>query len=259
MLSVMQDHGIAAVTLDRPEARNALNAALIAAFRDTIARLGADDTVRVIVVTGAGESFCAGADIATMRDAAQLSEEENIADARNLAAMLGTLDRCPKPTIARVNGAAIGGGAGLVACCDLAIAADRAQFAFTEVRLGIAPAVISPFVVAKIGPSQARALFLTGERFDAAHARAIGLVHEVVPVDNLDAAIARQADNLLHGGPHAQTAIKALVRDVAAGRAGTDETAALIAHLRTSPEGQEGLRSFLERRPPAWKPKDLDG
>ena len=254
MLTVTDANGIATVTLDRPEARNAFNAELIAQLRDCFAALATDDAVRVVVLTGAGTVFSAGADVQWMQGAAQFTVVENERDARAMAAMFAAVDRCPKPVVARVNGAAFGGGAGLIACCDIAVAVEDARFSFSEVRLGIAPATISPFVLRKIGPSHARALFLTAERFDAARARAIGLVHEVVPADELDAAIDRQTAMLLHGGPHALAAAKELVHELPGMTDGEQRayTATLIAHLRTSAEGQEGLRAFLDRRSPSW-------
>jgi methylglutaconyl-CoA hydratase len=255
MLAVTSANHVATVTLDRPEVRNAINADLIAAIHDCFTALAADDAVRVIVLTGAGAVFSAGADVRWMQEAAHFTAEENAQDARALAATLATVDRCPKPVVARVNGAAFGGGAGLVACCDIAVAVEGARFAFSEVRLGIAPATIGPFVLRKIGPSQARALFLSAEWFDAARAKEIGLVHAVVPADELDAAVARQTAMLLEGGPHALTAAKELVQELPGMAEGEQRayTAALIAHLRTSPEGQEGLRAFLDHRAPSWK------
>jgi methylglutaconyl-CoA hydratase len=255
MITVTYTNGIAAVTLDRPEVRNALDADLIAAIHDCFTALAADGAVRVVVLTGAGTVFSAGADVRWMQEAAHFTAEENARDARALTAMLAAVDRCPKPVVARVNGAAFGGGAGLVACCDIAIAVEDARFAFSEVRLGIVPATIGPFVLRKIGPSQARALFLSAERFDAARAREIGLVHAIVPADALDAAIAQQTAMLLEGGPRALAAAKELVQELPGMAEGEQRayTAALIAHLRTSPEGQEGLRAFLDHRAPSWK------
>jgi methylglutaconyl-CoA hydratase len=254
MLAVTHANGIATVILDRPEARNAINGELIARLQACFLALATDDTVRVVVLTGAGAVFSAGADIAWMQAAAQFTEDENAREARKMAEMFATIDRCPKPVIARVNGAAFGGGAGLIACCDIAVAAEAARFSFSEVRLGIAPATIGPFVLRKIGPSHARALFLTAERFDAARACAIGLVHEVVPADELDAAIDRHTAMLLQGGPHALAAAKELVHELPGMTDGEQRayTAALIAHLRTSAEGQEGLRAFLDHRAPLW-------
>ena len=244
----------ARVTMNRPDVRNAFNAELIAALRDAFAALAADDGIRSIVLAGEGKTFSGGADIAWMRAALDLSEAENIRDAEAMAAMLIAIDRCPKPVIARVHGAALGGGCGLIAAADIVVAASDAVFGFTEVKLGIIPAVISPFTIPKIGVSQSRALFVTGERFDAAYAQRIGLVHHVVPAAELDARIAMILDELRTASPAAIAAAKALVRNVVA--ATPDEATALtaraIAKQRTSPEGQEGLRAFLERRPAAW-------
>lgn len=261
MLTVTHENSVATVTLDRPEARNALDGELIARLHEAFTSLAADDAVRVVVLTGAGVAFSAGADVAWMREAARFTADENARDARRMAEMFAAVDRCPKPVVARVNGAAFGGGVGLVACCDVAVAVEGARFSFSEVRLGIAPATIGPFVLRKIGASQARALFLTGERFDAARAREIGLVHAVVPADALDSAVARQTEMLLHGGPHALAAAKELVQELPGMTDGEQRayTAALIARLRTSPEGQEGLRAFLDRRAPAWSPGTSPG
>lgn len=241
--------------MNRPDVRNAFNAELISAIRETFIALDADDGVRSIVLAGAGKTFSGGADIVWMREALQLSEAENIRDAEAFAAMLIAIDRCSKPVIARIHGAALGGGCGLAAVADIVVASDDAIFGFTEVKLGIIPAVISPYVLPKIGISQARALFVTGERFSATHARDIGLVHHVVALDDLDARIATILDEFVTAGPHAIAAAKALVRNVAAAATpgeATKLTARSIAHQRTTPEGQEGLRAFLERRPATW-------
>jgi methylglutaconyl-CoA hydratase len=254
-LSRTDDGSVATVTLGRPEARNALNAALIGEVTRCFEELAEDESVRVVVLTGEGPTFCAGADVGYMRDTASFSYEENLEDARRLADMFLAVDDLPKPVVARVRGAAIGGGAGLVAAADLAVAEEEARFAFSEVRLGIAPATIAPFVVRKIGFSRARALFLTGERFGADLAREIGLVHEVVPEGELDAAVERVAAQLLQGGPAAQAAIKEALRQVEA----TEPMEALgimtqlIAELRIGEEGQEGLGAFLEKREPFWR------
>ena len=250
-------HGdaVATVSLARPDARNALNEELIGELTRCIEELGQDDEVRVVVLTGEGNFFCAGADIGYMRDTANLSYEENLEDARRIAAMFGALDTCQKPVVARVRGAATGGGVGLVAAADVAVAEERTIFAFTEVRLGISPATIAPFVLRKIGQSWTRALFLTGERFDAVRAQAIGLVHEVAAEGDLDAVVQEKVAGLLAGGPEALAATKALLRelrDAASGEA-TGITAPRIAELRTGEEGQEGLGAFLEKREPAWR------
>jgi methylglutaconyl-CoA hydratase len=246
---------VATVTLVRPEARNALNAALISEVTRCFEELAEDESVRVVVLTGEGPSFCAGADVGYMRDTAGFSYEENLEDARRLAEMFRAVDDLPKPVVAKVRGAAIGGGVGLVAAADVAVAEEGTQFAFSEVCLGIAPATIAPFVVRKIGYSQARALFLTGKRFDAGRAREIGLVHEVVPEGDLDSAEERVVAQLLQGGPAAQAAIKEVLRQIEA----TEPMEALgimtqlIAELRVGEEGQEGLGAFLEKREPFWR------
>lgn len=245
---------VIAVTLNRPDVHNAFNPPLIAELTYCFGTLGADARVRAIVLTGAGASFSAGADLRAMRQSLALTPAENLADAERLAELFETIDRCPWPVVARVNGAAFGGGVGLVAVCDLAVAVEGARFAFSEVKLGIAPAVISPFVVRRIGLAQARALFLTGARFDAPRAQAIGLIHEVVPADQLDIAVDAHLTQFLSSGPEAVAAVKRLLADVpaldaAATRRATTE---LIARLRTSPEGQEGIRAFLEKRQAHW-------
>jgi methylglutaconyl-CoA hydratase len=247
--------GLLTVTLTRPDARNSLNAGLIEEIRRCMEELAGDENVRVVVLTGEGDFFCAGADIGYMRDTANFSYEENLEDARHLAAMFGAVEECPKPIVARVKGAAIGGGIGLVAAADIGVAQEGTVFAFTEVRLGISPATIAPFVLRKIGYSQTRALFLTGERFDAERAREIGLVHEAVSEEDLDVAVQKKVEGLLAGGPEALAATKALLRelrDAGPGEA-TEITARRIAELRTGEEGQEGLGAFLEKREPAWR------
>lgn len=251
--------GVATVTLTRPEVHNAFNDRVIAELSAVFTRLAGDPAVRVLVLTGAGASFSAGGDLDWMRSMTAYTEAENHRDALALAQMLDALDRFPKPSVARVNGAALGGGVGLVACCDIAVAADGARFGLTEVRLGLAPATIAPYVVRAIGPRQARRYFLTGERFDAARALALGLVHEVVPADALDGAVERVLADLLKGGPAALGECKALVRtvqDAADHTALMDATAALIARLRVGAEGQEGLAAFFGKRAPAWVRED---
>ena len=254
VLRVTREGTRARVTLDRPGVRNAFNAELIAAVRTAFEELGRDETVHSIVLAGAGKTFSGGADINWMRESLDLSEADNVRDAERMAAMYGAIDRCPKPVIARVHGAALGGGVGLAAVADIVVSAADAIFGFTEVKLGILPAVISEFVIPKIGVSHARALYLTGERFDAERARAIGLVHYVVAPDALDARIDAILDEFRTAGPHAVAAAKAIVPAVAAATA--DEartiTTRAIARARTTPEGQEGLRAFLERRTAAW-------
>lgn len=253
-LSVGYGDAVATVVLARPDARNALNAGLIEELARCMEELAEDDNVRVVVLTGEGDFFCAGADIGYMRDTAEFSYEENLEDARDLAAMFGSLDGCPKPVVARIKGAAIGGGVGLVAAADVAVAEEGTVFAFSEVRLGISPATIAPFVLRKIGHSQVRALFLTGERFDAVRAREIGLVHEAVSKEDLDAAVQKKVEGLLAGGPEALAATKGLLRELRDAAPGevTEITARRIAELRIAEEGQEGLGAFLEKRKPAW-------
>ncbi len=254
-LSRTDEGPLATVALSRPEAHNALNAALVGEVTRCFEELAEDESVRVVVLAGEGPSFCAGADVGYMRETAGLSYEENLEDARRLADMFLAVDVLPKPVVATVRGAAIGGGVGLVAAADVAVAEEGARFAFSEVRLGLAPATIAPFVVRKIGYSQARALFLTGERFDARRAREIGLAHEVVPEAELDAAVERTVARLLQGGPAAQAAVKEALRQVEA----TEPMEALgimtqlIAELRVGEEGQEGLGAFLEKREPFWR------
>jgi methylglutaconyl-CoA hydratase len=232
------------VTLARPERRNALDAELIAALTAAFADVG---DARAVILAGEGESFCAGADVEWMRASVELSYEENVADSTRLRRMYEAIDRSPAPVIARVQRHALGGGIGLVACCDAAVAADDTVFAFSEVKLGIIPAVISPFALARVGAGAARRYFVTGERFDAATALRIGLVHEVVQVGGLDAAVDRIVAELLTAGPEAARHAKRLVLDAPLDGL---ETARRIAERRTSDEGQEGLRAFLERRKP---------
>ena len=253
-MRVSRDGPRAIVTMARPAVRNAFNAELIAALDDAFLRLGGDATVRYIVLAGEGKTFSGGADVNWMRASLDLSEDDNLRDAQTMAKMYRQIDRCGKPVIARVQGAALGGGVGLCAVSDVVVAADDAVFGFTEVKLGIVPAVISPFVVPKIGVSHARALFVTGERFDARRAAAIGLVHRVVAPNALDAEIEAVGAELLSSGPEAMIVAKSLA---GVGAFGDSEDAAritttLIAARRTSAEGQEGLRAFLERRDPSW-------
>jgi enoyl-CoA hydratase/carnithine racemase len=244
MLEVERDGAVLRVTLARPERRNAFDAALIAALHETFADVG---DARVVVLTGAGPSFCAGADVEWQRASIDLDLEQNTEDALRLYRMLEAVDRCAAPVVAGVHGYALGGGSGLAACADVVVAADDAVFGFSEVRLGIAPAVISPFVRAKIG-AQARRYFTTGERFDAQTALRIGLVHEVA-VD-LAGAVARIVGDVLESGPEAVRAAKRLTLDEPADGL---ELARVAAGLRAGVEGQEGLRAFLEKRDPGWR------
>jgi len=253
-LDVRRDGSIARVTLARPEARNAFNAPLIAELADWAAAAAADETLRAAVLAGAGKVFCAGADVNWMAGMVGAAYEDNLRDAAALAEMFERLDTLPVPLVGRVHGAALGGGAGLAAICDIVVATDDAQFGFTEVKLGILPAVVSPYVVARIGPSAARELYLTGRRFGAAEAHAFGLVHAVVPADELDRAVAEYLNQLSTSGPRAVGAAKRLIRTVT-GRRPPEvraETTDAIATLRVSAEGQEGLRAFLQKRSPEW-------
>ncbi len=254
-LSIHCSGAVLRLRLERPELHNAFDAALIARLTAALDEAAADASVRAVVLDGAGPSFSAGADLHWMRGMAAASEAENREDALALARLMRTLDELPKPTIARVHGAAFGGGVGLVACCDIAIGVPGAKFGLTESRLGLLPAVISPYVVAAIGPREARRWFATAEVFDAAQALRMGLLHEVVEADALDAAVERQLALLLKAGPVASATAKRLVREVALqpDRDRLDQAnAALIAALRVSAEGQEGLGAFLDKRTPAW-------
>lgn len=250
------ERGVTTVTLTREAAHNALDEALIEALTAAFEQAAHAAQTRVVVLRARGKSFCAGADLGWMRRAADDGEAENLADARRLAAMLQAIDRCPKPVVAVVHGAALGGGVGLVATSDIALAADTAVFALSEVRLGLIPATIGPYVVAAIGARACRRLFLTAERFDAALALRLGLVHEVVPAGALDGALDRELDALLAGAPGAQTAAKDLIRSVA-GRPIDDDliedTAGRIARQRAGAEAAEGIAAFFAKRAPAWR------
>ena len=252
---------VARVTLARPEVHNAFNANLIGDLRQAFAALAREGPteLRAVVLAGDGPSFCAGADIDWMRAAMQLDVEANEQDAMAMADMLETIDTCPVPVIARVHGPALGGGAGLCAVADVVIAEAGAKFGFTETRLGILPAVISPFVIARIGEAHARALFPGGRRFDAIRAQRIGLVHEVVEgIEALDGAVETAVADVLASGPTAVRAAKAIVREVRGVGHGSAKwhTARVIARQRVSEEAQEGFRAFVERRKPAWSPDD---
>jgi methylglutaconyl-CoA hydratase len=252
---------VARVTLDRPDVHNAFNATVIAELRSAFAALAREGPteLRAVVLAGSGPSFCAGADVAWMRAAMQLDVEGNEQDAMAMADMFEAIDSCPVPVIARVHGAALGGGMGLCAVSDIVIAESGARFGFTETRLGILPAVIAPFVIAKIGESHARALFPGGRRFDAIRAQRIGLVHEVVEGEAaLDAAVDSALTDLLTAGPTAARAAKAIVREVRGLGHGSSKwhTARVIARQRTSAEAQEGFRAFDEKRPPSWVPEE---
>jgi methylglutaconyl-CoA hydratase len=245
---------VARVWLNRPQVRNAFDGRMVTELRAALDDLAASDSVRVVVLGGRGPVFSAGADLEWMRKMADFEHDENVREASEMADLFHALHVHPKPVVARVQGAALGGGAGLVAACDIAVAADGTRFGFTEVRLGLVPAVISPYVLARIGESATRELFLTGQRFEADRAREIGLVRAVVPEADLDAAVDRLVRELLQAGPRALAEAKALLHEVA-GR-GVEEvrekTVERIAAIRASPEGQEGLRAFLEKRKPRW-------
>jgi len=247
--------GIATLSINRPEIHNAFDDALIHELTQTLVRIDQDPEIRVVILKSAGKSFSAGADLRWMRRMAGYTPAENKADSLKLAELMSTLNTLSKPTIARVQGAAFGGGVGLVACCDIAIASDKALFCLSEVRLGLIPAVISPYVVAAIGERAARRYFLTAERFSAHQAEHLNLVHEVVEQDSLDATIDTLCQRLLDAGPAAISAAKDLIFSVSrqpTHAAIIDDTAQRITDTRASDEGQEGLSAFLEKRAPNW-------
>ena len=245
--------GVATITMDRPEVRNAFDDRLIAEMHEAATALASDDAVRVVVLTGAGEIFSAGGDLNWMRSMKEWTFDQNVEDSTRMDAMFRALYDLPKPLIGRINGHALGGGSGLAAVCDIAIAVEGALFGFTEVVLGLAPAVISPYVVRKVGRSFARSVFVTGERFDAGRAMANGLIHEVVAPDGLDAAVDAAVGRCLKAGPIAAAAAKRLP-DIALQPLdeATAETVQVIAHLRVGDEGQEGMGAFFEKRKPKW-------
>ncbi len=253
-LSIDSGGPVTTVRLNRPEVRNAFNEVLIAELTQTFSAIGPD--VRTVILAGEGPVFCAGADVNWMQKSIGYSEAENARDAMAMAAMFRAIDRCPCPVLGRVHGAALGGAMGLIAVCDVVVAAVDTQFGFTEVRLGILPAVISTFALPKIGPAAARRYFLTGEIFGADAARAMGLVHEVVPTSELDAKIEEIATAVRKSGPLAVAEAKALIRDMltfgAHQDAAAEHAAKTIARVRVSPEGQEGLGAFLGKRKPGW-------
>jgi len=246
LITTIDQRGVARLTMNRPDIRNAFNEQLIGEICEAMGRLTSDPNVRVIVLTGAGKAFSAGADLNMMSRAAKFSAAENKDDARRLAHMLGSIYDSPKPTVALVNGPAMGGGLGLIAACDIAIGADTSFFALSEVRVGLIPAVISPFVIQAITVRQARRYFLSGERFDAAEARRIGLLHKVVAADALNDELETTLNDLLVCGPSSQALASEPVME---------ETAGMIAKTRASKEGKEGVTAFLEKRKPNW----LDG
>jgi len=253
-LLTRRDGTVEYLTLNRPDVRNAFNPRLIAELAAWAAALAGDRTVRAVVLAGAGRMFCAGADVAWMAETITYTEEQNLRDAGTMSSMFAAIDALAVPVIGRVHGAALGGGAGLACVCDVVVAEEQAIFGFTEVKLGIIPAVISPFALAKIGRSAARELFLTGARFSAIRAKEIGLVHAVVPAAGMDDAVERFVQEFLSAAPGAVAAAKALIPNV--WTRGRDDaqaiTAQAIAERRVSAEGQEGLRAFLEKRKPEW-------
>ena len=255
-IEVELDGPVARIWMNRAEARNAFDGLMVTELRVTLFDLRSADAIRVIVLGGRGPSFCAGADLEWMKAMAAFSHEDNLREAQALADLFFTVYESPKPVVARIQGAALGGGAGLVAACDIPVAALGTQFGFTEVRLGIIPAVISPYVLAKIGESAARELFLTGERFEAVKAQEIGLIRAAVPEQDLDTVVENRVQELLKAGPRAVAEAKALIREVAYQRIENVQryTVERIAELRVSPEGQEGMHAFLEKRKPNWVP-----
>jgi methylglutaconyl-CoA hydratase len=255
LITDINPRGAARLTMNRPEVRNAFNEELIDELEAAVRRLAQDPHVRAIVLAGEGETFSAGADVEMMRRIANYSAAQNKKEARRLARMFAAIYEAPKPVIARVNGPAMGGGVGLVAACDIAIGAENAFFALSEARLGIIPAVIAPFVIEAIGARQARRFFLTGERFDAATAKKIGLLHIATPPDALDAALDEVLANLLACGPKTAHEAKSLIRKIAhepMGEGVLEVAADIVARLRASEEGREGLGAFLEKRKPDW-------
>jgi len=249
------ERGVASLTLNRPDIHNAFDDALIGQLLQALEKVESDPGIRALVLRSAGKSFSAGADLNWMRRMAGYDRDENHKDALQLAALMVRLNVLNKPTLARVQGAAFGGGVGLVACCDMAVGSERALFALTEVRLGLIPAVISPYVIAAIGERAARRYILTGERFDAAEAKRIGLLHEVVPEALLDSTVNSLLEHLLKGGPQALVAAKSLIFAVSRQPTSTAviaDTAERITNTRASAEGREGVGAFLEKRPPVW-------
>ncbi|MBI1795477.1 MAG: enoyl-CoA hydratase/isomerase family protein [Candidatus Eisenbacteria bacterium] len=255
-VELIRDGAVARLWLNRPEQHNALAAELVAELVATFHALAHDDAVRVVVLAGRGKSFCAGADITLMKTSAAATFDENLAEARRLAGMFATLADLPKPVVARLHGNVLGGGVGLTCACDIAVAADDARFALSEVRLGILPAVISPYVIRRLGDRAARELMLTGERFAAAAALRAGLIHRAVPAADLDAAVDERVEALLAGAPRAQARIKTLLELYA--DSGWDEyrTAVprVLAEVRSGDEAKDGLAAFFEKRPPKWMP-----
>lgn len=252
----LDQRGVAIVTLNRPEKHNAFDDDLIRQLTDIFKQVGDDSQARVMVLQASGKSFCAGADLNWMKRMASYSYEENVADANALATMLHTLHTLPKPTIAKVQGAAFGGAVGLVACCDMAIGSRLSKFCLSEVKLGLIPATISPYVIEAIGPRVAKRYFMTAEVFSARRARRLGLLSEAVTEEELDGTVDDLVNHILSNGPHAVAAAKQLVFDVKDQEIGEElleKTSLRIATIRVSEEGQEGLGAFLDKRPPAWR------
>ena len=255
MLTVVQSGGVARVTLDRPQIRNAFDDALISALTTALRELDADEGVRAVVLAGNGPAFCAGGDLNWMKRMAGYGYDENLRDAQALADLMKTLDRMRKPTIARVHGPAYAGGVGLVAACDIAVGTPEAKFCLSEAKLGLSPATISPYVVRAMGERMARRYFLTAEVFDAAEAQRIGLLTAVSPSEKLDGEIEEILRHLMQSGPQALVKIKELILAVACGPVDDTmiaDTAKRIAEIRVSPEGREGIAAFLEKRKPSW-------
>ena len=253
-LRVERNGAVAVLTLDRPEVLNAFDEGLIAELTRAFAEAGTDAAVRAVLLRAEGKAFSAGADLAWMRRAADASPEDNLADARQLAELMRVVDTCPKPTLARVQGAAFGGAVGLVACCDIAIAVPQARFSLSEVRLGLIPGAISPYVVRAVGQRAARRLFLTAERFSAEDALRYGLIHEIAAPETLDETVQRSLSDILAGGPEAVAAAKKLAVDMAGPVTAEriEESARRIATIRSSTEAREGLAAFFAKRKPGW-------
>lgn len=253
-ISYSLDNKVAKINLARPEVHNAFNEVMIAELTEIFSRISQDDSARAVVLTGNGDSFCAGADLNWMRDMINFSYQQNLEDSLKLAELFYLMYSLPKPIIARVNGAAIGGGTGLVAVCDIAIAAEKARFSLSEVKLGLVPACISPYVIRKVGEGRCREFFLTGERLTANRAMELGLVNQVVPLEGLDQAVEEKVHQLISSGPKAIAMCKELLKNVPG--MSFDEaktyTAEMIASMRIGDEGQEGMNAFLEKRKPKW-------
>lgn len=254
VLMEIDGRGVATVTLNRPEVHNCFNADVVTGLRESFDDLAGRDDLRAVVLQAGGKSFCAGVDLNWMKEIGTFTEAENVADAKRMAGMFDKLNTLPMPTIAKVQGSAFAGGLGLIAACDIAVAADHAKFAVTEVRLGLIAAAISPYLIAAIGAGAARRYFQTAERFDAPEAKRIGLLHDAVPAEALDGAVDNIIENILKNAPASLRACKTLIRE-SAGPITEDiqnDTAARIAAIRATPEGQEGISAFFEKRRPAW-------